>query len=269
MGVASHLWLPHEPGGVLRSFVGSWVGYESGGGLPGVHRGLPSAASTIVIAFGAPVRIGWHGSQARPRDFWMLAGGPHTRPVDVHHCGGHHGMQLSLTPGGCRAILGVEAAVLAHDLVELDALVALDHDALAAAAWDQRFPMVEAALVRAASRTPVRQAMAPELDHVWSLIKRTGGRVRVGDCASAVGWSRRRLRDRFTIEFGLTPKQAARLVRFQASRTMLESGQPLAGIAAECGYSDQPHLTREWRALTGYSPRRWVEAERRRPTAAG
>jgi AraC-like DNA-binding protein len=267
MGDASHVWLQRAPDAALRTFVDSYVGYASTGGVPGIHRGLPSTGLIVTVAFDSPVRVGWHGSQANPRDFWMVAGGPHAIPVDVHHRGRHHGMQASLSPAGARAIFGLPAAALAHELVELDALITLDHDALASASWDERFRMLDAALLAAAARTPSRYTVTRELQDVWSMIMHTDGTARVTDCANAVGWSRRRLLDRFTAEFGMTPKRTARVARLQASRRLLESGEPLAGTAAACGYADQAHLTREWVALAGSSPLRWLEAERT-PTAA-
>jgi AraC-like DNA-binding protein len=269
MGSVSPVWLSHAPDPALRRLVGSYVGYASNGGVPGVHCGLPSARPTIVVAFDRPIRVGWHSDPSGPRDFWMVAGGPHAVSVDVHHRGGHHGMQLSLSPAGSRALFGLPAAALAGELVELVALITVDHDALAGASWDERFAMMDAALLAAAARTPSRHAVSDELQYVWSLIMRSDGTVRVGDCANAVGWSRRRLLDRFTAEFGMAPKRAARVARLQASRRMLHGGEPLARTAAACGYADQSHLTREWVALTGHSPRRWLEAEGSRSTAAG
>ena len=233
----------------------------SAGAVPGVHRGLPSTGVTVVVAFDTPVRVGWHGSRSSPRDFWMVAGGPHIAPVDIHHCGAHHGMQVSLTPAGVRALFGLPAGALTHELVELDALITVDHDVLASASWAGRFAVLDAALQAAAARTSQGNEVTRELQYVWSLIARSDGAIRVTDCANAVGWSRRRLLERFTAEFGVTPKRAARVARLQASRRLLQSGEPLAWIAAACGYADQAHLTREWTALTGYSPRRWLAAE--------
>ena len=36
----------------------------------------------------------------------------------------------------------------------------------------------------------------------------------------------------------------------------------LATIAADCGYADQAHMAREWRALAGASPTQWLADER-------
>ena len=75
--------------------------------------------------------------------------------------------------------------------------------------------------------------------------------------------SERQLRRRCVEATGLPPKTLHRLLRFQsflalaqaaiaAGRAPDESG--LAMLAAEAGYADQPHLTRECLRLTGATP---------------
>jgi transcriptional regulator GlxA family with amidase domain len=52
----------------------------------------------------------------------------------------------------------------------------------------------------------------------------------------------------------------ARILRFQEARRLIEA-QPdlaLARVASACGYYDQAHLAREFRALAGVSPRRYA-----------
>jgi AraC-like DNA-binding protein len=53
------------------------------------------------------------------------------------------------------------------------------------------------------------------------------------------------------------------VLRFErAVGQMRSSGRPrLAEIAARCGYADQAHLTREWQAIAGCTPRRWIAEE--------
>ena len=51
----------------------------------------------------------------------------------------------------------------------------------------------------------------------------------------------------------MSPKVAARLVRFEAARRRLGT-VPLARLAAEHGFADQAHLAREFRALGGAPP---------------
>ena len=249
-------WVVRAPPPSLSSLVDPYVAYRSAGYLAGVHRGLPSASLSVTIAFGQPLRLSTR-SEGRPVEHAMVVGGLRMQAVEVHHDGGHHGMQLSIPPPRSRAVLGLPAAELAHQVVELDHVMPLDYEGLANASWDQRFAVLDGVLLRAARGARPVPAWHTELDRVWSLIAATKGNVRVRDCAAAVGWSRRRLLERFKGEFGITPKEAARLFRFDASRRSLERGESPAATAAGCGYADQSHLNREWRAFAGCSPGHW------------
>ena len=68
--------------------------------------------------------------------------------------------------------------------------------------------------------------------------------------------------DRFRAELGVTPKTAARIFRFERACGLLSHlRQPLADVAAACGYADQAHMTRDWSAFTGASPKAWIGNE--------
>lgn len=78
----------------------------------------------------------------------------------------------------------------------------------------------------------------------------------IGYIAKSHGASGRTLRRHFLKYLGLGPKQTDRLIRVQNSMRTL-CGQPninLATLAQRWGFSDQSHLSREFRALTGYTP---------------
>ena len=88
--------------------------------------------------------------------------------------------------------------------------------------------------------------------------------------AREIGWSPRYLGSRLQAETGLTPKAAARVVRFDRARRLLQrwsastaGGPPpvLADLAAGCGYYDQAHLAREFRAFAGCPPTQWLAEE--------
>jgi AraC-like DNA-binding protein len=87
--------------------------------------------------------------------------------------------------------------------------------------------------------------------------------VRIADLAGEVGWSRRHLAERFTAEYGLTPKEAARVVRFERSKRLLQRRDrpPLADVASACGFYDQAHLAREWNDFGGCPPSAWLTGE--------
>ncbi|MEN0065385.1 MAG: AraC family transcriptional regulator [Myxococcota bacterium] len=62
----------------------------------------------------------------------------------------------------------------------------------------------------------------------------------------------------FRDAMGVRPKQALRLVRFWRALAMLSAGVRSVEVAYRCGYADQSHLNREFSALEGSTPKRWV-----------
>ncbi len=76
------------------------------------------------------------------------------------------------------------------------------------------------------------------------------------DLSVHVGWSGRELRRRFVAAVGVGPKLAQRIVRVQhALRLTHKSELSLSGLALECGFADQSHLTREVRHFAHLTPR--------------
>jgi AraC-like DNA-binding protein len=77
----------------------------------------------------------------------------------------------------------------------------------------------------------------------------------VSQVAALVALSERQLERRFVETFGMGPKTFARILRFRKTIAAVKQHAPLAEAAAVGGYADQPHFTREVKALTGRSPR--------------
>jgi AraC-like DNA-binding protein len=77
-------------------------------------------------------------------------------------------------------------------------------------------------------------------------------RSRVGELGGQLGISERQLRRRFEHAVGYPPKTLARVLRLQRFLGLAErDGADLARLAAEAGYADQPHLTRDCAELAG------------------
>lgn len=254
------------PAPALSAMVRRYSGYRYSGLRPGTHLGLPSPDLTLVLSLGPWTRLAaMPDPRQRPAAFDALIGGLHTRPAVVAHDGELFGIQLHVTPAGARALLGVPARELGGIVVRLDDVIGRAAPELLealgeTATWPERFALVDRFLTARAGRlAPAR----PELEHAWQLIVSSGGMRRVHDVAGAVGWSRRHLDETFLAEYGVRPKELARITRFQRSERLLQRSRTavLAEVAAACGYADQSHLAREWNQLAGCPPSRWRQAE--------
>jgi AraC-like DNA-binding protein len=73
----------------------------------------------------------------------------------------------------------------------------------------------------------------------------------------------------FRREVGLPPKRAARVLRFHHAVGRINADQfvSLSAVAAECGYYDQAHFTREFREFAGRTPTEFIRS--RLPVGVG
>ena len=253
-------YVPAEP---LRRYVAWYTGYRQRGLPPATHRGLPSPYLTLIFTLHEPLRVVRHADPRQaPGSYRALVGGLHTSAAVVEHGGAQSGIQLRLSPLGARGLLGVPAGELAGlDLHATELLGRLGDDLQeqlrAAGSWGARFRLLDERLGRVLD---LDRVPPPEVRRAWHLLCASGGTARIADVARAVGWSERHLAARFRTEVGLTPKVAARVVRFDRARRMFpRSGG--ATVAATCGYADQSHLVRDFVDFTGLSPSAWLAAE--------
>jgi AraC-like DNA-binding protein len=273
------------PAGPLRGLIGWYSGYRQEGLPPARHRGLPSPYLTLIITLDDPLTVARHPDPAdRPGDYRTLVGGLHTTPALITHPGRQSGIQVQLSPLGARALLGLPAGELAgRDLAADDVLgqVAAElHEQMRTAAdWPARFAILDELLL---ARADLDQQVPADIAEAWRRLLRSGGQVGAAELAGHVGWSPRYLQRRLLAETGLTPKAAARVTRFDRARRILQrqagpaDGRPsgsgpgatLADVAAGCGYYDQAHLAREFRALAGCPPTTWLADEFRNVQAS-
>jgi AraC-like DNA-binding protein len=275
----------HRPGAALRPLASRYTGYRQAGAPPARHRGLPSPWLTLIVTLDDPLTIIRHPDPRQPASRHdTLLGGLHTSPAVIDHGGSQSGVQIALSPLGTRALFGLPAVELANlDVEASDVLGGLAKElrerALSAPDWPTRFAAIEDALaarVRSVSDGPVSIGLGgaghpgrlrPEIGYAWRRLRETGGTVAVAALAAETGWSARYLGARFRAETGLTPKEAARVFRFDRARRLLAAGHAagrrdfLADLAADCGYYDQAHLAREFRDLAGCPPSAWLAEE--------
>lgn len=102
-----------------------------------------------------------------------------------------------------------------------------------------------------------------DMTAVFALLRDGGSHTTpsVANVVAQLRLSERTLRRRCHHAFGYGPKTLERILRFQRFLALARrfSGNGLARCAAEAGYADQAHLSREVRQLCGLSPRAVVD----------
>ena len=178
--------------------------------------------------------------------------GPDTGPVTTQTRPGVVFTGVRFRPAAGGQVLGLPLSELRDQRVPLADLrrdAARDLPAtLAPAEAAARMVAVTGTLVAGSTPDPAISAAA-------SLLRDPAARTE--HVAERVGLSERQFRRRSQAAIGYGPKTLQRVLRFQRFVRLLDAAsQPpdLAGLAALAGYADQPHLTRDCRALSGLTP---------------
>ncbi|MCM2416895.1 helix-turn-helix domain-containing protein [Streptomyces sp. RKAG293] len=211
----------------------------------------PSVTLLVDLSDGEGLVYGSHGRQGRGSVIVGLLPGDLRASGRVGAC-----LQIRLDPVAAAAVLGssIEFCGTVESLRDVwgyDAEQAEDR-LRAAVSWDDRFAIAAEILGR--RMTDRRPTVDAEVAHSWRRTLTSRGRMRVDGLAEETGWSRKRLSDRFRSQLGITPKRAARLVRFDHAAHLLAAGLAPAGVATDSGYVDQSHLSHEVKAFTGLTP---------------
>jgi len=192
----------------------------------------------------------------------LVVAGPDTAAHTATFAPGAVTTGLRFRPGALPTLLGVPAAELLDRRIELvdvlgSAVPDPDRSAGALGRLGDDGGADAARLLGTAMRllgeAAERRRRLPGPLPRWALRSLARGEA-AADVADRLGVTTRTLHRTCTATLGYGPSVARRVLRFRAAAALLYAGQPPADVAARTGYADQPHLSREVRALAGVSP---------------
>lgn len=262
--------LRRAPAPALRPFVEElWVSTEwAGADAARIHRAtaprsrlehvLPTGAMHVVVRLSdAPVRIlrreggsdEWqtlrHGIVGGARSAFYLRepGAPSSSVGAV------------LRPGVAPLLFGAGAHELAERHTPLADLLGTRAARLREGLGEASDPAARLSILESflAAHLPLVRGMDPMVAR-W--LQLAAPAAEVGAAVRASGLSHRQFIANFRRAFGLAPKAWQRVRRFQHALRDLHAmpATPLAELALQAGYSDQPHLQREFLAMSGITP---------------
>ncbi len=160
-----------------------------------------------------------------------------------------------LLPGATRLLFGCGADALANRHVALSDLVGDAALRLQQALAAATSPARQIALLQAFLRHRVRpvHGLNPQVAAAFAGLANGD---RVATLAALSGSSHKRFIAQFRDATGLAPKCYARVQRLQRALA-IGATTNWTDTALTAGYSDQAHLNREFRALTGTTPQAW------------
>jgi AraC-like DNA-binding protein len=226
-------WLP--PAGLRDSVACYWISVTPMDHGPAVGSVLPDGCSDLI----------WQSGRG------AFIAGPDTGPAPAEHPAGAVLVGARFWPGAGGPALGVPLAELRDQRVAVADCVPRLAGQLAPDLTPER------ALSAIATACHKFVAAGPP-DH---LVRRAtkllaDSQMTVAGLCAALALSERQLRRRFDDTVGYGPKTMQRVLRFRRVLAQLTVAPQadLATLAAQLGYSDQAHLTRETSRLAGLPP---------------
>ncbi len=228
-----HEWPP--PAGLEHALTCMWSGVTVGA-APSVTQVMPDGCTDLI----------WQQGRG------AYVAGPDTGPWPDEAPPGNVVIGVRFRPGAGGALLGLPLIALLDQRV----------DAGDIQPWLARELPADLTPEQALQRLTVIAARLVQAGEPDKLVLRAadliaGGRSSVAALAPELAVSERQLRRRFDAAVGYGPKTLHRVLRFRRALAQLSAGKPavdLAQVAADAGYADQAHLTREMSRLAGQTP---------------
>lgn len=237
----------------LNAHVLGYVGLDSRMRLLR-ERHLPSGEAALVVNLGAPYRTLSPDGETHTHAMASVMG-VHDRHFLTESSGSKRLIVVRLKPAALRILVGIDMHAATNRWIPLEQLdhgfarkiADATHDA---PNWTALFGRMDRVLLAAFA------AASPENNGAgwaWDELRRRNGLMNIASLSEMLGCSPRHLIAGFRKAVGVTPKTAARLMRF--NRVLRHPVQGLgADIAAACGYADQSHMIGEFGRFAGAPP---------------
>jgi len=171
---------------------------------------------------------------------------------------------LRLRPGAIRAVFGCSASELLDRQVLLRDVAPVSQRLLGALNFadslERRHALLEG-WVRHAQRQDVSANDRALLAACRQLA--ADPQLTIDELARKLGWNARMIHRQFVASCGYGPKYLQRVMRVQAALRVAHDSSlslRLSSIASSAGFADQAHMTREFKALTSFTPTAYLAA---------
>ncbi len=187
----------------------------------------------------------------------VLVGPSTRRTADLRLSGSLRVFSVRFSPVGFRALFGIPARLLCDQALEAEHVlghgIAEVHEQLALAEPTHWESIAEQYLLKRARALKMTDELRIATQAA-ATIQRSQGMVKVAVAAAASSVSMRHLERVFQEQVGVSPKVFARLLRLNHVLEVAGPTSNWADVASLCGYFDQSHMVRDFRAMTGATP---------------
>ena len=217
---------------------------------------MPDGIVELVFHYGDPFYTWQDGSRfSQPRSFAISM---MRKCIAIESSGRIGILAVRFYPWGAYHVFDTPIATFLDQTIGTDRLWS-NHDqvmadVLSADGSEQRVARVQQFLLE---QLDVYRRDEPAVDEAVKLIRRSKGRLSIEEVCARTGFSAKQLGRKLVGSVGVTPKIFSRVTRFLdiCSRLGDHRHLTLAQLAHDCGFHDQAHFIKEFKAFAGFTPR--------------
>ena len=255
-----------EPPSALRGAIKCfWYNREDFGNQQSSFEVVPDGYAEIIFHFGSGCSISYNGNlQPLPSPFMM---GLLNQPVIFHTKNRLEIIAVRCFPWTVFDLLGLPSGkgglrIFEHPIAQLQCTL---NDLINAGKIEEAVARVEQYFLNAQSRI----ATDSMLFKAGVAMSKANGTMPVSEVAAAAHATVRTLERKFKQSSGYSVKDVSGLMRFEQVRNQLwlHPNSNLAGLAQELGYTDQSHLSKEFKRYSGTTPAAFARKAKSRQQA--
>jgi AraC-like DNA-binding protein len=250
---------PEELQDTIQCF---WYNRRDLGEVPSTFEVLPDGYAEIIFYFGSDCSISSNGSlQPLPSPFMM---GLLNQPVIFNAKNILEIIGIRCFPWTVFDLLGLPSGkgglrIFEHPIAQLQPTLA---KYIHAGKIAEAVAEVKQYFLNARSQVAVNSM----LFKAGVAMQEANGTIQVSEVAAAAHATVRTLERKFKQSSGYSVKDVSGLMRFEQVRNQLwlHPDSNIAGLALEFGYTDQPHLSREFKRYSGTTPAAFARKAKKR-----
>jgi AraC-like DNA-binding protein len=248
-----------KPGQQLQQYIKCYYVYESSSTVTFEDTVFPSGCMEIIFNLGAG---NW---QTQPGNEFITnpsieLWGQLNRPLPVRSIGRNTMLGVRFYPHAAASMLPGKASLFNNQVIDYrdvsdKSINTLQAQLQETRTWYKRIALLEAYLLQQTEQAGKRLGKVEVVKDLMYELRHQDVYETMETIATRYGISARYMQQLFLQYTGLTPKLYSQINRFQHSLKLVTSrNTSLTDIAYECGYADQSHFIKEFKAFTGTTP---------------
>lgn len=226
------------------------------------HVLIPDGTFELILNYGSAIYHTDSGQPAVRRPSTLLAGG-FRKQFSLHYTGAIHMVGVVFNPAYQTMLMNDRMDIYSASLVNAESIfgntLKTMADLLPALSNTEHLrEYIENYFMK--FFTGQRDPMHTEnLRAAIEIIQRSKGSIDLPALSSRVCMSTRNFRRVFTESIGMSPKEYIRIIRSKNILHLTRKGQSTDAMAFELGYCDSSHLIRDFKEISGVTPRMYID----------